>query len=202
MQFLGLASVAAIVGVAGVSFASTLRRPPSVTATSEGSVSLPDAKPAPKSPAPAPVVLQATAAVDSTPAPVTTPAPPVARPAVRGGFVLVEGRTTLTDSIYAIRSGDSVIVNFDSQGNRTRRSDKIENTLRLTLPMILGRMATSHLDTLKAGTLVRDRDVVGALATGGMNVTLATGATVRVRVLTRDVTGGPIAVGYLATIAR
>lgn len=208
MQFLGLASVAALVGIAGVGAASTLRdkTQPDVTATSEGNVSIGDSRAASKSKAPAPVVqapavvLQAQEApVDSTPKP--APAP-VTRPAPRGGFVLVEGKTQLTDSIYAIRTGDSVLVNFDAYGYRTRRSDKFEGTLRESLPLVFGRLATSNIDTLAAGQLVANHDVIGSLASEGMRITLGNGATARVRVLTREVTGGPIAIGYLAIIER
>lgn len=202
MQFLGLASVVALIGVAGLGAASTLRKQPDVTATSEGNVALETRAPKAQAsrPAPtAPVVVQQAeppAPVDSTP--VATPA----RPAPRGGFVLVEGRTQLTDSIYATRTGDSVIVNFDTFGNRTRRSDKIENALRVTMPMVFGKMATASFDTLKAGQLVTNRDVIGSLASQGMSVTLDNGAVVHLRVLTRVGRDGPLAVGYLATIAR
>src|SRR5215216_4619710 len=60
MQFLGLASIAGILIVAGVGAASTLRSQAEVT-TSEGNVTVPDAKPAPRKvpaqavPTPAPV---------------------------------------------------------------------------------------------------------------------------------------------------
>jgi hypothetical protein len=211
IQFLGLASVAALVGVAGVSFASTLRSRDAVT-TSEGTVV--DAKPAARAKAPAktpapksePVVQQSS----TTPvaAPVTPPATVVApeaaptRPAPRGGYVLVEGRTQLSDSVYAMRAGDSVVVNFDAYGFRTRRPDKLEQSLRLTLPMVFGRMATASLDTVAKGGFVTNRDVVGALAAEGMHVTLDNGATVRIKVLTRVVSDGPIAIGYLAVLER
>jgi hypothetical protein len=116
--------------------------------------------------------------------------------------VLVEGRTRLADSIYAMRAGDSVVVNFDAYGFRTRRAIKLEQSLRLTLPMVFGRMATASLDTVGQGGFVTNRDVVGALAGEGMRLTLDNGALVRIRVLTRVVSDGPIAIGYLATIER
>jgi hypothetical protein len=210
MRVLGLGSVVAIVGVAGVGAASTLRSGgESTVTTSEGTVSTPAKSPVktarvntPKSPA---VVQQsAPAPVTVSPAPVTAApeatVPP--RPATRGGFVLVEGKTQLSDSVYAIRTGDSVIVNFDAYGYRTRRSAKFENSLRETLPMVFGKMATASLDTIAAGSLVTNRDVVGALAGEGMPITLSNGASVRIKVLTRVVTDGPIAIGYLTIIER
>jgi hypothetical protein len=211
MQFLGIGSVAAIVGVAGVGAASTLRGGGDATVTtSAGNVAASTPRrtngPAPKTPAPKAVAV----VQQSAPAPAatadtqpSTPAPAPARPAApRGGFALVEGKTQLTDSIFAMRTGDSVVVNFDAYGFRTRRSTKLEQSLRLTLPMIFGKMATASLDTLDAGGIVMNRDVIGSLATEGMRLTLDNGATVRIRVLTRPVTGGPIAIGYLATIER
>lgn len=200
MQFIGLASVVTVVGFAGVSAAHTLRgnKATEVT-TSGGTVTVPDSRPATPTAATPPVVLQSL--------PVATPAETVpvaapARPASRGGFVLVEGRTKLADSIYAVRTGDSVIVNFDAFGFRTRRSGKLESTLRLTMPMVFGKMATASLDTLKEGQLVTNRDVVGTLAAVGMPLTLDNGATVRIRPLTRVGRDGPLAVGYLVVIER
>ena len=210
MQFLGLASVATILGVAGVSAASTLRHNNAPeAATSEGSVAVdPKTSDAQTPAAPvvtAPIVQQAVPPVaNSAPAsaPTTTPTPAPARPAPRGGFVLVDGKTQLTDSIYAMRAGDSVIVNFDAYGFRTRRSDKLENTLRVTLPLVFGKMATASLDTLPEGQLVTNRDVIGTLASSGMPLTLDNGATVHIRVLTRVGRDGALAIGYLATVGR
>lgn len=208
MQFLGLASVAGVLAIAGVSAASTLRGKNTSETMSGGSV-ISDARPAktvskPVAPKVEPVVQQsaaATPAPDTTtlpPAPVAAPVPPVSR----AGFVLVEGRTQLTDSIYATRAGDSVVVNFDAYGFRTRRSDKIEQSLRTTLPLIFGRMATASIDTLHEGDFVTERDVIGTLARDGMRVKLDNGAVAHIRILTRVVSDGPIAIGYLTTIER
>jgi hypothetical protein len=210
MQFLGLASVAGVLAIAGVSAASTLRGRNTSETTSEGNV-ISDARPTtttnkPVAPKAAPVVQQSAAVTTpspettKTPDPAPAPAPTVNHPISRAGFVLVEGRTQLTDSIYATRTGDSVVVNFDAYGFRTRRPDKIEQSLRLTMPMIFGKMATASIDT--TGTLVTNRDVVGELARDGMRVKLDNGATAHIRVLTRVVSDGPIAIGYLMTIER
>lgn len=196
----------AILAVAGVGAASTLRgNKPDVTATSGGNVALGDAESAtrPKTTVPkVPVVLQAPAPAPVENATVAAPTPAPARPASRGGFVLVEGRTQLADSIYAIRAGDSVIVSFDAYGFRTGRATKLEGTLRLTLPMVFGKMATANLDTVQANQLVTNRDVTGALAGSGMAIPLANGATARIRTLVRVGRDGPLAIGYLATIDR
>ena len=212
MQFLGLASIAAVLVVAGVSAASTLRNNDTSETTSEGTVvSEPKAAPAkstarsvsaPK--AIAPVVQQsAEKRTDPAPAaPVATPTPAPARPVSNAGYVLVEGRTQLTDSVFAVRSGDSVVVNFDAFGFRTRRSSRLEQSLRLTLPMVFGKMAIASIDTIAPGALVTSKDVIGELATNGMRMRLDNGATAHIRVLTRTVSDGPIAIGYLTTIER
>jgi hypothetical protein len=210
MQFLGLVSVAGVLAIAGVSAASTLRNRPTSETTSEGTVVAEPARatttrstPKEAEPKVAPVVQQA--AEPPAPAPadsIRAPEPAPAAAAPHGGFVLVEGRTQLSDSVYAIRTGDSVIVNFDAFGFRTRRSTKIEQSLRQTLPLVFGKTATASVDTMAAGAFVTERDVVGALARDGMRVKLDNGAIAHIRVLTRIVSDGPIAIGYLATIQR
>jgi hypothetical protein len=201
MQLLALGAVGGLLGVAGVSAASTLRdRHDAVTETSGGTVGaeakhaaetkravVPVSKPA------EPAVVQAS----STPAPA-----PAASHSVKRGFAIVEGRTSLTDSIYAMRSGDSVIVNFDAQGYRTRRPDKLERSLRLTLPLVYGRSVTQSFDTVKAGELVTSKDVIGELATTGMKIALDNGTIVHLRVLTRTGRDGPLAVGYVTLVER
>jgi hypothetical protein len=195
MQFLALGAVGGLLGIAGVGAASTLRDRHESVETSGGSV-VTETKPAAKAATKQvePSVIQAS----STPA----PAPVVSQPVVRHGFALVEGRTPLTDSIYATRVGDSVIVNFDAQGYRTRRPEKLERTLRLTLPMVYGKSVTQSFDTVKAGELVTSKDVIGELATTGMRIVLDNGASARLRVLTRTGRDGPLAVGYITIVER
>ena len=204
MQFLGLASVVGILVVAGVGAANTLRNEQTSETTSGGSIAADVAPVKPVKTSPVAAVVQQQSA-PATPAPepaaqAATPAP--ARPLPSGGFVIVEGRTKLTDSIFAVRTGDSVVVNFDAFGYRTRRASKLEQSLRATLPLIMGRTATASLDTLAAGAVVANRDVVGALAHEGMDMELDNGVTAHNRVLTRPVTDGPIAIGYLITLRR
>ena len=208
MQFLGLASIAGVLAIAGVSAASTLRNQ-GAESTSEGSVVAPS-KPAkttptasqqPSEPTAVPIVQQS---APVNPPVVETPAPIAAAekaPAPPGGFVLLEGRSQLSDSVVALRSGDSVIVNFDAFGYRTRRASKFESSLRQTLPLVYGKGATASMDTM-AGEIVTNHDVVGALARDGMRYTLDNGVGIRIRVLTRVVSDGPIAIGYVTTIER
>jgi hypothetical protein len=196
MQFLALAAVGGLLGVAGVGAASTLRdRHEAVPETGKGAIT-PVVKPAAKAAAkPAePMIVQASTTV--------APAAPAASRSTAGGFALVEGRTALTDSIFAIRTADSVVVNFDAQGYRTRRPDKLERSLRLTLPLVYGKSLTQSFDTVKAGDLVTSRDVIGELATTGMRIVLDNGSAVRIRVLTRTGHDGPLAVGYVTLVER
>ena len=208
MRVLGLGSVVAIIGVAGVGAASTLRDRSGapVTETSSGNVMLKQEgrgtaprRPPATVPQGIPTPPSTAGAATATPARVVAP---TSTPAPRGGFVLIEGRTKLTDSIYALRTGDSVIVNFDTQGNRTRRADRFERLVRSTLPLVYGKLATSRIDSIPAGTLLPSRDIIGALQSKGMRLTLENGATITVRPLTRVGRDGVLAVAYLTIVER
>src|SRR5205823_1353845 len=59
-------------------------------------------------------------------APLPTPSTPVI------GAILPQGRTDLPDSLFAVRSGDTVVVHFDTSPARTRRGDKFERIVRQT----------------------------------------------------------------------
>ena len=210
MQFLGLASIAGVLAIAGVSAASTLRNQDTAESTSEGSViaastpakSTPAASKPPSEPTALPVLQQSAPPVNPPAAPTPDPIAPAEKaPVSPAGFVLVEGRSQLSDSVVAMRSGDSVIVNFDAYGYRTRRASKFENSLRETLPLVYGKSATASMDSM-AGEIVTNHDVVGALARDGMRYTLDNGVAIRIKVLTRVVSDGPIAIGYITTIDR
>src|SRR6202043_1655125 len=112
------------------------------------------------------------------------------------GSLLGEGRTTLMDSIYAVRTGDSVLVNFDTQGNRTRRADKFEQMLRTTLPLVYGRRIASSLDSVPAGALLPSRDVTGELMSQGVHLTLDNGLRISLWPQTRSSADGPLVVAY------
>jgi hypothetical protein len=229
MQFLGLVSIVGIIGIAGVAGAITLRGgdAASVTETSTGNVALrqegnakgrPARLPRPLTPTPARATPAAVAAepVDTTPArpvaaaPTPTPAPapvpstPAVIPAARaaGNSLLGQGRTTLADSIYAMRSGDSVTVNFDTKGNRTGRADKFEAMVRTTLPLVYGRRNTASLDSVPTGSLLPSRDVLGELTSRGMHLTLDNGLKIALWPQTRATTNGPLVVSYLLLVER
>ena len=129
------------------------------------------------------------------------PAPAVSSPA-KGVSLLGQGRTTLTDSIYAVRTGDSVLVNFDTQGNRTRRADKFEQMLRTTLPLVYGRRITSSLDSVPTGSLLPSRDIVGELTSQGVHLMLDNGLRISLWPQTRASADGPLVVAYRVVVER
>lgn len=213
MRFLGLASVAGIIGVAGVAGAITIRggdgskvtdSPGNVTLKQEGKAK-PRAQHMPRPLAPVPAAPTAATAdpVDSEPHPaVTAPAPPPVVHTAGAGTLLGEGRTALTDSIYALRSGDSVTVNFDTHGNRTGRADKFEHMVRETLPLVYGRRNTASMDSVPMGFLLPSRDVTGELTTRGMHLTLDNGVKIALWPRTRPTSDGPLVVSYLIVVER
>lgn len=214
MRFFGLASVVGIIGIAGAAGAITLRGGGSAgaTETSAGNVSLrqegrstkaaavrtPRA-PRPLTPTPARTV---SAPEPELAAPVSKPAATLVSSPAKGGSLLGEGRTTLTDSIYAVRTGDSVLVNFDTQGNRTRRADKFEQMLRTTLPLVYGRRITSSLDSVPTGSLLPSRDIVGELTSQGVHLMLDNGLRISLWPQTRASADGPLVVAYRVVVER
>jgi hypothetical protein len=203
MRILGVAAVGCLIGVAGVAGAITLREGGALSKTGGPSIALrqeghPVANPLPRSSSPR--VVRAMAAPSSTTAPSAVEPVASATIAARIGgaeSVLSQGRTTLADSIFAVRSGDSVSVNFDTQGNRTRRADKFERMVRQTLPLVYGRIVVSALDSVPEGLLLPSRDVVGALMSQGLHFQLANGARIGLWPQTRESNTGPLVVAYL-----
>ena len=217
MRFLGLASVVGIIGIAAAAGAITLRGSGSAgaTETSAGNVSLRQegrstkaaATRTPRVPRPlTPTPSRTASALEPEPtAPVSNAASPVAPTVsspVKGASLLGQGRTTLTDSIYAVRTGDSVLVNFDTQGNRTRRADKFEQMLRTTLPLVYGRRITSSLDSVPTGSLLPSRDVVGELTSQGVHLMLDNGLKISLWPQTRASADGPLVIAYRVVVER
>ncbi len=132
---------------------------------------------------------------------IPAPATPLVS-APKAASLLGQGRTTLTDSIYAVRSGDSVLVNFDTHGNRTRRADKFEQMLRTTLPLVYGRRVTSSLGSVPTGALLPSRDVVGELTSQGVHLTLDNGVKISLWPQTRPSADGPLVVAYRVVVER
>ena len=161
--------------------------------------------PAPIATVPLAMVPVATAAPDVGPA-VTAPAPivlsPPPAPAVVSASVVADGRTELDAGMYAIRSGDTVTVYFDTPEARTRRPEKFERIVRATLPAIHGSTAHSILAAVAPGTLVGAADLLNDLPTRGVHLRSADGRALSLWPETRAGRDGPLVVSYRSVLSR
>jgi hypothetical protein len=199
-------AVVGIVGSAAVN--SVLKHPEPPTATRHSRrAQVPRATPHPDS-APlkiasaAPVMQQgAPAAAITAPADSSTHAPVVAEsasvPAARAiAPVLPQGRTDLQDSTFAERSGDTVVVHFDTSPLRTRRADKFEMVVRQTLHAVYGTIADTALASIPAGRLAAPNELVTSLPARGVRLTVGGGARLVIWPQTRPGRDGPLVVAY------
>ena len=153
------------------------------------------------------VTLQGVAAPATAPVPAPVPASvpaSVPAPVSRPPFALIvrEGRTALPDSIIAERSGDSVIVDFDTPAARTRRRDKFEDAVRRTLPLVYGGIVDSVLRAIPAGGIIGSVDLLTELPSRGAHLKVAAGWTLDLWPETRPGQDGPLVVGYRARMTR
>jgi len=217
---LGLA-VVAIVGAAGANAVTRHPEPihPARTARRAAPIAVVAARDSVPATAPltAPTVqLQgapatATPAVDSTahaaaapvtvapPAPTVDAAPP---PAPRFGPIIPQGRTDLHDSLFAVRSGDTVVVNFDTGPARTRRADKFELLVRQTLRSVYGAVADTVLATVPDGRLASAKELVTTLPSRGIHFGAAPGLRLGLWPQTRPGRDGPLVVAYRTIVER
>ncbi len=114
--------------------------------------------------------------------------------------ILTEGRTDLTNGVFAERAGNTVVVHFDTPDTRTRRRDKLEHIVRTTLPMIYGASVDSALARIPSGGLTNGRDPVTELTSRGMWVPLKNGWALAVWPQTRPGQDGPLVVTYKAQV--
>lgn len=219
MRLIGVGFVGGIVAVIGLSAAGSLGGD-KVTQTSSGAVASADSQTVPQlqgAPAQgrlAEAIVPTSAATPRVgtptpssgapipPASAPTPAAPATAPAATAGLIVPEGRTPLTDSIYALRTGESVIVNFDYQGNRTGRADKFERTLRATLPLVYGKAATAALDSIADGALIPSRDLLGDARQYGIRLQLDKGLIIRIWPIAREFRDGPLIASYRSVVER
>ena len=115
--------------------------------------------------------------------------------------VIPEGRSDLGDSVFAVRQGASLAVHFDTPLARTRRRDKFEHIVRLTLPKVLGATADSILSHLPEGSMATG-DLVSELTQRGIRLPAQNGQTVVVWPETRPGQDGPLVVSYRVTVGR
>ncbi|MEX2153095.1 MAG: hypothetical protein WD825_07125, partial [Gemmatimonadaceae bacterium] len=135
---------------------------------------------------------------------VRAPTSPPALPGPPGPPILpsiAEGRRELGDSMFAVREGPQVTVNFDTETLRTRFDWKFEGVVRATLPLVFGAGARAALDSIPAGTFVRGGDLMNELPTRGIPLKMGE-HTLRVWPITRPGRDGPIVVAYRAATAR
>jgi hypothetical protein len=129
-----------------------------------------------------------------------TKAAPPAKAAPGFTLKVPEGRTGLRDSMYVERSADSVVVHFDTELARTRRRDKFETTVRVTLPVLYGALADSMLAALPEGAITGGLDLVSEVAVRGVRLAIPTGGTLELWPVTRPGRDGPLVVGYRARV--
>lgn len=129
------------------------------------------------------------------PAPALPPTPPLLP-------IVAQGATHLRDSVIAVRSGDSVVVHFDTPRTRTRRPEKFEQIVRSTLPAIYGPAVDSVLDRIPSGDLARQGDLLTDLATHGLKLSLGDGWDLALWPETRRGQDGPLVVMYRALVTR
>jgi hypothetical protein len=106
------------------------------------------------------------------------------------------GRSGLRDSMYVERDADSAVVHFDTEMGRTRRRDKFETTVRVTLPILYGASADSMLAGLPEGAITGNRDLVSEVAVRGVRLSAPGGGTLELWPVTRPGRDGPLVVGY------
>ena len=146
----------------------------------------------------------------AVPTPAAVSAAPVAAPraTVAAGVPrpvqprVAEGRTELRDSMFVVRSGDGVVVHFDTNDMRTRRAEKFEYIVRSTLPRLYGPSVDSVLATIPAGQLVAGADLLTELPQRGVFIRVADGSTIGIWPETRPGRDGPLVVNYRATLTH
>ncbi len=116
--------------------------------------------------------------------------------------VIRDGRTELPEGWTAERAGDSVVVDFDTQGARTRRRDKFEGIVRQTLPLIYGAHLDSLLGAIPPGGIVDGSDLLTELPVRGIHLRLADGWSLDLWPETRPGQDGPLVVRYRSRVTR
>lgn len=153
------------------------------------------------------VVVHDTVVVSGTNGPATAPAPPKdstpAKPAIPAlSTVLPQGRTELPDSLFATRSGDTVVVHFDTSPARTRRADKFDRIVRQTLHAVYGTVADTLLATVPEGHLAAPDELLSSLPSRGIHLATADGRKVALWPQTRPGRDGLLVVAYRTMVER
>lgn len=120
----------------------------------------------------------------------------------RIGPIIPQGRTDLRDSLFAVRSADTVVVHFDTSPSRTRRADKFEAIVRQTLDVVFGPIADSVLAGVPSGRLVAPNELVTTLPSRGIHLTGPHGTRLVLWPETRPGRDGPLVVAYRTLVER
>jgi hypothetical protein len=140
------------------------------------------------------------ATASPTPAPAPTQASTDGAPPLTP--VIGVDSTTLAEGVHAARSGNDVVVRFDTPMVRTRRAEKFERIVRETLPKVYGSSADSLLARIPAGAIVRGGDLISELPARGVRLAAGDGWTLTLWPETRPGRDGPLVVSYRAALAR
>ena len=130
--------------------------------------------------------------------PVTQQAKPDAAPPIAPQ--LPSGVTPFQDGISATRTGDSVTVSFDTPMTRTRRPEKFEHFMRVSLPVVYGPALDTALGKIPEGGLAAQGDLLSELPTRGVRIPVRTGWSLVVYPETRPGQDGPLVVRYRASV--
>lgn len=139
--------------------------------------------------------------------PGAVPAPPVdssRAPTTVSAIVPIvpPGRSEMADSMFAVRSGDTVVVHFDTSPSRTRRADKFERIVRQTLRAVYGTAADTLLAAVPEGRLVAPAELLTVLPARGIRLEAPGGRHVTLWPETRPGRDGPLVVAYRAIAVR
>jgi hypothetical protein len=115
--------------------------------------------------------------------------------------VIAEGRSELRDSIFALRQGATVEVQFDRPMARTRRPEKFERIVRMTLPLVYGAAADSLLVRMRDGEIAAAGDLLAELPERGLHWPVGNGMMMSLYPVTRPGQDGPLVVTYRVSVA-
>ena len=152
-------------------------------------------------------VVHDTVVVNGMNVPTAQPAPPKdstpAKPAVATlSTILPPGRTDLPDSLFATRSGDTVVVHFDTSPARTRRADKFDHIVRQTLHAVYGTVADTLLAAVPEGRLAAPDELLSRLPSRGIHLATADGRKVALWPETRPGRDGLLVIAYRTMVER
>jgi hypothetical protein len=117
-------------------------------------------------------------------------------------IIIPTGRTDLPDDLILERTGDSVVVDFDTEASRTRRRDKFERIVRQTLPLVYGQRVEPVLEAIPVGTLANGGDLLTALPLQGIHLPLSDGWMLDLFPETRPGRDGPLVVTYRTRLRK